>query len=91
MDETNKSPLSEEKQKNLAEIAQALPDGAISEIARRVGKSQSYVSHFFGGKFCISERNIAILDEADKILEEEKAFDASAQQKLNTLLSKTRE
>jgi hypothetical protein len=91
MDEINKSPLSQEEQDNLAEIAKALPDGAISEIARRIGKSQAFVSHFFGGKYYISEKNICILDEANKILDEEKAFKETSQQKLNTLLSKTRE
>jgi len=81
----------EDKNKNLKMIAHALPDGAITEIARRTSYSQSYVSHFFAGKYNLSERNMCILDEADKILEEEKAFDQQAQTKLNTLLSKTRE
>jgi hypothetical protein len=77
--------------KNLILIADALPDGAISEIARRTNYSQAYVSRFFLGQYNLSEKNIRILDEADKILETEKAFDIEAQKKLNTLLSKTRE
>jgi len=81
----------EDKNKHLRTIADSLPDGALTEIARRTGYSQSYVSHFFAGKFYLSERNMCILDEADKILDEEKDFDQQAQHKLNTLLSKTRE
>jgi transcriptional regulator with XRE-family HTH domain len=80
-----------DKNQNLRMIADALPDGAITEIAKRTGYSQSYVSHFFAGKYNLSNRNMCVLDEADKILEEEKAFDQRAQTKLNTLLSKTRE
>lgn len=76
---------------NLKLIADSLPEGAITEIARRTGYSQSYVSQFFGGKYYLSDRNLCILDEADKLLEENKAFDKQAQAKLNTLLSKTRE
>ena len=81
----------EDKIKNLRLIADMLPDGAITEIARRTSYSQSYVSHFFRGKYYLSRRNMCILEEADKILEQEKAFDHYAQKKLNTLLSKTRE
>ena len=81
----------DDKNKNLRTIADSLPDGAITEIAKRTDYSQSYVSHFFAGKYNLSNRNMCILDEADKILDEEKAFDHAAQHKLNTLLSKTRE
>ena len=80
-----------ENTQNLRLIADSLPDGAITEIARRTSYSQSYVSGFFAGRYNLSGRNMCILDEADKILEEEKAFDQQAQKKLNTLLSKTRE
>lgn len=80
-----------ETTKNLKAIHDSLPDGAIGEIANRTSYSRSYVSGFFAGKFYLSEKNLCILDEADKILDEEKEFDNHAQKKLNTLLSKTRE
>lgn len=77
--------------KNLRAIAEELPKGAISRIAEKVGKSQSYVSKFFNGEYHITDNNIGILDEADRILKEDAEKKEGVEARLNEILSKGKE
>ena len=80
----NKSPeLSEEKKKLLKDYHDLLPDGAISEITRRLkGQySQTYVSRFFHGDYFVTLENSKILDLGIEIMEESKNKQENEKQK----------
>lgn len=52
-------------------LYEALPSGAIGEIAKRTKYSGSYVSQFFKGSYNVTEENSVIIDEAKKIINEQ--------------------
>lgn len=76
---------------DLQKIGEALPHGAFKRIADECEVTAAYVGQFFAGKHDITAANVKLLDSANKILDEEKAAQKSAEEKINEMLSKGKE
>ncbi len=76
--------------KELNKIAESLPYGAFKRIAENCGVTPSYVSQFFKGDYALTDENIKLLDEAEKILQEEIEKKDNRNLKLKSVYDKTK-
>lgn len=72
----------------LHDVDALLPKGAYARIGEMVNKSDEYVRLFFKGFITISERNIKILDAADKYIEKVKQDEGAKQEARHELEEK---